>query len=197
MPEDATAVLVRYLTTLRGAVVWKLDGLSEYDVRRPLTPTGTNLLGLVKHLSGVEAGYLGECLGRPVPDLPSWYAEMEEEGSEDNLDMWATADESRQSILDLYSRVTAHADAVVADLDGDASGTVPWWGERGRDVPVHHLLVHVVTETARHAGHMDIVRELVDGTAGLREDVSNLPDKDAASWQAYRDRVQDTADHFR
>src|SRR4028119_1039072 len=64
----AGAVVQRYRTTTREALLWKLDGLSEYDVRRPLTPTGTNLLGLVKHLTITEAWYFGEGFGRPVPE---------------------------------------------------------------------------------------------------------------------------------
>ena len=67
-------------------MLWKLDGLSEYDIRRPLTPTGTNLLGLVKHLASVELGYFGEVFGRPS-DIPlPWF----EENAEPNADLWAT-----------------------------------------------------------------------------------------------------------
>ena len=65
--------LQRYLQVARDAVVWKLDGLAEYDARRPLTPTGTNLLGLVKHLAWVEAGYLGATFGRPFPEPVPWF----------------------------------------------------------------------------------------------------------------------------
>jgi len=197
MYDDPKTVLLRYLTVARTAVRWKVDGLSEYDVRRPMTPTGTNLLGVVKHLAAMEAGYFGDCLGRPLPDLPDWYAALMDDTLEDNGDMWASADESRESILDLYARATAHADEVLADLDLDAGGTVPWWGERGETVPVHVLLVHMIAETNRHAGQMDIVRELVDGATGLRAEVPNLPDQDEEWWAAYRQRLQDTADRFR
>jgi hypothetical protein len=62
---DAKETLRRYLRSAREALLWKLEGRSEYDIRRPLTPTGTNLLGLVKHLSIVEAWYFGETFGRP------------------------------------------------------------------------------------------------------------------------------------
>jgi hypothetical protein len=68
----------------RQALVWKLDGLSEYDVRRPLTVTGTNLLGLVKHLATWEARYLGEIFNRPFPEpLPRWQ-------DSDGSDLWVT-----------------------------------------------------------------------------------------------------------
>ena len=90
--DAAKANLHTYLKHERRAVLAKLDGLSEYDVRRPMTVTGTNLLGLVKHLTGVEAGYLGECVGRPVPVPIPW----NEDGSAwESGDMWATAEESR------------------------------------------------------------------------------------------------------
>ncbi len=58
---EPKADLQRYLQTAREALLWKLEGLDEYDARRPLTPTGTNLLGLVKHAAGVEVGYFGDC----------------------------------------------------------------------------------------------------------------------------------------
>lgn len=197
MTDDAKTVLHRYLARAREAVLWKLDGLSEHDSRRPLTPTGTNLLGVVKHLAGVEAGYFGDCLGRPVPDMPDWYAEMMADTLEDNGDMWASEQESRESVLELYRRVTAHADAVIDELDLDHTGTVPWWGEAGGAVSLQWLLVHMVAETNRHAGQMDIVRELVDGAAGMRPGSTNLPDGDADYWAGHRRRVQDSADRFR
>ncbi|MEA2499798.1 MAG: hypothetical protein QOH26_2203, partial [Actinomycetota bacterium] len=99
--EDPKSALHRYLKRGREAVVWKLDGLGEYDLRRPLTPTGTNLLGLVKHLASVEAGYFGETFGRPFPEPLPWL----EEGAEPNADMWATTEESRDDIVDFYQRV--------------------------------------------------------------------------------------------
>ena len=196
MENDAKAVLQRYLARAREAVLWKLDGLSEHDARRPLTPTGTNLLGVVKHLAGVEAGYFGDCLGRPVPDMPAWYAEMMADTLEDNGDMWAGEDESREAVIDLYRRVTAHADAVIDELDLEDTGTVPWWGEAGKAVSLQWFLVHMVAETNRHAGQMDIVRELVDGAAGMRPDATNLPPGDADYWAAHRRRLQDVADRF-
>ncbi|GAA4123564.1 DinB family protein [Knoellia locipacati] len=197
MYDDPKAVLLRYLTVARSAVRWKVDGLSEYDVRRPMTPTGTNLLGVVKHLAAMEAGYFGDCLGRPLPDLPDWYAALMDDTLADNGDMWATAEESREAIVDLYTRACAHADAVLADLDLDATGTVSWWGEGGETVPVHVLLVHMIAETNRHTGQMDIVRELVDGATGMRADAPNLPEQDVHWWVAYRQRLQESADRFR
>jgi len=197
MADDAKETLHHYLRSARETLLWKLDGLSEHDVRRPLTPTGTNLLGLVKHAAGVEVGYFGDCFGRPIPDPPPWYAAMMADTAEDNVDMWAPAEESREDVLGFHARATAHADATIDALDLDATGTVEWWGDRGRAVSLHRLLVHVIADLTRHAGHADIVRELVDGSAGLRPGVSNLPGGDALWWERYRERVQEAADHFR
>ncbi len=159
---DAKSNLHRYLRTAREALLWKLDGLSSYDVRRPLTPTGTNLLGLVKHLAGVEAGYFGNTFGRPFAEPMPWTAE----DAEPNADMWAAAHESREELVDLYRRVWAHSNATIDSLDLESPGVVPWWPEERRNVTLHLVLVHTIAETSRHAGHADIVRELIDGTAG-------------------------------
>jgi uncharacterized damage-inducible protein DinB len=184
--NDPKDVLRRYLQTAREALVWKLEGLSEYDARRPMTPTGTNLLGLVKHVASVEAGYLGDTFGRPFPEPLPWL----DEGAEVNADMWATVDESRAQIVDLYKRVWAHSDVTIDTMPLDALGQVPWWPEDLREVTLHRILVHITTETDRHAGHADIVREMIDGAAGLRQDNSNLPPADTASWQQYHDRLE-------
>lgn len=197
MTDDLKTVLQRYLTRSREAVLWKLEGLSDHDVRRPLTPTGTNLLGVVKHLAGVEAGYFGDCIGRPVPDMPAWYAEMMADTLEDNGDMWATEQESRGEIVELYRRVADHADRAIDELDLEETGTVEWWGDAGRAVSMQWFLVHMIAETNRHAGHMDIVRELIDGTAGMRPESSNMPSDDVGFWSTHRARVQETADSFR
>jgi len=187
MADELKAILQRYLQSARDAVLWKLDGLAPYDVRRPLVPTGTNLLGLVKHLAGVEFGYFGEVFGRPVADPPDWLDAMDDVP---NIDLFATADESTESIVALYRRAWAHTDATIAALDLDATGAVGWWHPERREVSLQQILVHVIAETHRHAGHADLVRELVDGEVGLRADNSNLPDGDAGWWLDYRDRLE-------
>ncbi|MFB6979737.1 DinB family protein [Streptomyces scopuliridis] len=186
----ATTDLLRYLQAARDALLWKLDGLSEYDIRRPLTPTGTNLLGLVKHIAGVELGYFGDTFGRPYFDEPpSWYRESAEPGA----DMWATADESREQIVGLYREAWKHADATVAALSLDAIGHVPWWPEERRAVTLHRVLVHVIADTQRHAGHADIVRELIDGAVGMAEGNDNMPPGDQSWWESYRSRLERVA----
>src|SRR5437764_10536563 len=121
--SDAKADLTTYLQRGRDALLWKLDGLSEYDIRRPMTPTGTNLLGLVKHVASVAAGYFGETFGRRFPESMPWF----DDDAEPNADMWATAEESREQIVGLYRRVWVHTDATIEALPLDAVGRVPWW----------------------------------------------------------------------
>jgi uncharacterized damage-inducible protein DinB len=187
--EGMKADLHRYLQVGREALVWKLEGLSEYDIRRPMTPTATNLLGIVKHVASVEAGYLGAVMGRPFTEPLPWF----DEDAEANDDMWATAEETREDIVGLYRRVWTHSDATIEALDLTAVGRVPWWPEGRNEVTLHRLLVHMIAETHRHAGHADIVREGIDGAAGLRADNSNLFEGDAAWWSDYRDRVEASA----
>jgi hypothetical protein len=188
MSADPKAELHRYLQVAREALLWKLEGLAEYDVRRPLVRTGTNLLGLVKHLAGVEAGYFGDVFGRPFDVELRWYGE----DAEPNVDMWAKPDESREQIVGLYRRAWAHADATIDALDLDTVGHVPWWVGRS-DPTLHTILVHVVAETHRHLGHADIVRELIDGAVGLRADNDNLASHDPEFWDRYRSKLEDAA----
>ena len=168
-------------------MIAKLDGLSEYDVSSPLTVTGTNLLGLVKHLATWEARYLGEVFGRPFPEpLPRWDVEAER-----LADMWATEDESRDDVVDRYRRVWAHGDATVEALDLDATGRVEWWGDA--EVPLFNILVHLLAETSRHAGHADVLREGLDGAVGTDAEAMAAEGRDAAFWAERRSGIEAAA----
>jgi len=151
---DEKQTLHHYLRRRRGDLVGKLDGLGEYDVRRPMTPTGTNLLGLVKHVASVQIGYFGETFGRPAGIVLPW----EPEGAAPDDDMWVPASETREQVLELHRISAEHSDATIEALPLDAIGAVPWWPEERRQVTLHQILVHMCTETARHAGHADILR---------------------------------------
>jgi hypothetical protein len=184
------ADLQHYLQQSRDSLLRALDDLSEYDARRPVMPSGTNLLGLVKHLAGIEASYLGDCLDRPAPfDLP-WVTD----GSIwDSADMWATADQSRDYIVDLYRAAWAHSDAAIAALPLESPATVSWWPEERRTTTFGHLLTRVVAETAQHSGHADIIRETIDGRGGRdHDDIGN-----AQWWGDHVARIQAAADTFR
>lgn len=189
-PEDLTAVLQMYVQRSRERVLSRLDGLSEYDARRPLTPTGTNLLGLVKHLTGVEFEYLGDCVGRAAPVRLPW---VEDGSIWDNADMWATAEESRDDLIGLYRSAWAHSDESIRELGLGAPAHVPWWPEERRDTSLGALVLRVLVETSQHAGHADIVRELIDGRAGADRDEVG----DSRWWTDYLARVQQSADAHR
>jgi hypothetical protein len=183
------AILHAKLRESRAALLSRLDGLDEYDLRRPMTPSGTNLLGLVKHLAGLEYGYLGESLGRPGPETIPW---VEDGSIWDGADMWALPDESSDYLIGLYQRACAHADQVVDDLNLDAPARVAHWPEARRDTTLGFLLVRMTAETAQHAGHADIVRELIDGRGGPDHDMV-----DDAGWRDYVARVGAAAETFR
>jgi uncharacterized damage-inducible protein DinB len=189
-PDDLQKeVLHRYLRRTRDALLWKLNGLSDYDVRRPMTGTGSNLLGIVKHVATVAAGYFGEVFGRPFPEPLPWT----DDDAEPNADMWATAEQSRSNILALSERAWAHADATIEALPLDATGEVPWWGP-DRRVTLQRVLVHMLEETARHTGQADILREQIDGAVGVRADNDNMPEGvDKAWWAEYCERLERVA----
>jgi uncharacterized damage-inducible protein DinB len=184
---DMKATLVGYLQAERDTVLWKTQDLAERDLRRPMTASGTNLLGLVKHLAGIEAEYFGVCLGRTVEPMPWW-----DDDGEPNADMWATGDESVEQIVGLYRRAIADANVAIDELGLDAVAHVPWW--EPQETTLFRLLVHMIAETARHAGHMDILRETIDGRRGLLEAVPNLPDVDEQWWQAHVHRLKQIAE---
>lgn len=181
--------LLRYLAEAREAMLWKLTGLDEYAIRRPTTPTGTNLLGLVKHLTCGELTYFARTFDRPSPDL----AYLDTVDAWENEDMWARADESRHEIVDRYRRTGAHSDRIVAELPLDTRGRVPHWPAERAEITLHHVVVRVLGETHRHAGQADIVREQLDGTAGYRPGDTSLPSEDRAWWEEYVRRVESAA----
>ncbi|MEU2542229.1 DinB family protein [Streptomyces iakyrus] len=169
----------------REALLWKLDGLSEYDARRPLTATGTNLLGLVKHVATVEARYFGEVFDRPSPEsLPRWQ-------DYDGSDLWATEDETRDQIIGFYRRTWEHSDATISELPLDAPGHVPWWPEPHTNTNLFAVMVHVLGESIRHAGHADILREGLDGRTGLRAENEREIDEEARA--AYCAKIEQAA----
>lgn len=187
---DAKAILKRYLQREREALLFKLEGVGERDARWPMTTTGTNLLGIVKHVASVELGYFGEVFDRPSDEPLPWL----DDDAEDNADMWATPEQNVQWVTDFYRRVWRHSDATIDELALDAPGEVPWWKPENRAVTLQQILVHMIDETARHAGHADILRELIDGRIGTRRDVGNLPSGDAAWWSDYVERLKRVAD---
>ena len=184
--EFAKEHLHDHLRWARESLVWKLDGLSEYNVRRPLTSTGTNLLGLVKHLAVWESRYFGEVFGRPFPEpLPRW----DDEAANDAA-FWATEHETRDEIVGLYQRVWQHTDATINALAIDAPGYVPWWDDH---VKLFNIMVHMLSDTTRHAGHADILREQLDGAVGMTAKSAPLHGHDSAFWETRRATIEQAA----
>jgi uncharacterized damage-inducible protein DinB len=146
--------LIASLDRHRDAVLWKLEGLGDEQLRRPVTPSGTNLLGLVKHLGSVEYGWFVETFGGEVE--PLWFDPYE--------DMVVGEDEPTSRIVDFYGRARTAADRTISTLPLDELGRPSW--REDDTVSLRWVLVHMIEETARHAGHMDILRELIDGATG-------------------------------
>jgi hypothetical protein len=178
MPNDPKNVLKSYLQGARDTLVWKLDGLSERDQRLPHTPTGMNLLGIVKHALNTEVLYFGPTFGRewltPEELVPADEADPQ-------AGWYATEQETSAGLVDLYRRVQRFADETIDGLPLDAIGHVTHWG--GAEVTLHEIMVHKTVDLQRHAGHADIVREQIDGSTGLLRQASNVPSD--VDWESY------------
>jgi uncharacterized damage-inducible protein DinB len=157
VPYDAdektslTAALDRH----RDAILWKLQGLDDEQLRRRMVPSDTTLLGMLKHLASVEYGWFCRTFGLPTEEVPF----VEEDP---DADWRVEPEETTQDILDYYAGARAAADASLAAHDLADTGT-SW---TGATVTMRWVLLHMVEEVCRHAGHADILRELIDGMAG-------------------------------
>jgi uncharacterized damage-inducible protein DinB len=185
--------LRRYLQAARDALVWKLDGLSERDARLPRTPTGNNLLGILKHWLNVEAGYFGPTFGREFPTLHELVSDEALE-RDPQADWYATADETKDGMIDLAGRVWVFADTTINELPLHAPGRVPWWPAERHEVTLQQIMVHVTYDLARHAGQADIMREEHDATIGCQPASTNIPD--GYDWPVYVAKLTALADRF-
>jgi len=186
---DHRAQLLHYLDRGRAAVVRAVSGVDEYDARRPLTPSGTNLLGLVKHLATVEHGYVA-CTAYPVDLEIAW---SDDASLDVNEELWLTPDQTSDEVLDLYAAVAAQTGRAARLLPPDAPATVRWW--RDPETTFDRLLVHLVSETAQHAGHREILREGLDGQADLADEAD--PERGDVWRLEYSRRIEEAAVPFR
>src|SRR5690606_1220084 len=143
-------ILSAALQEVRDAMLYKLDGLSDTDMRLPMVPSGTNLLGLVKHLAGLEYGYLGAAFGRPAPERMSW---IDDGTVWDGADMWAAEGETTDYLTGLYRRACAHADATIETPDLSAVRTVPRRPAGRRAASPPRPAVRLPQEASRQARH--------------------------------------------
>ena len=169
--EDEKETLHRYLRAQRASLLSKLDGLDEYGIRRPMTGTGTNLLGLVKHVASVEVGYFGEVFDRPSDIELPWF----DDGAPANADLWATADETRAQIVELHHRCAAHSDATIEALPLDAVGTVPWWGDRSAASRSTRCSSTCASRPPGTPVTPTSCASSLDGAVGSRADDPNIP----------------------
>jgi hypothetical protein len=150
---DEKAMLSAFLDRYRETMIWKLKGLSREQASRRLVPSESTLLGVVKHLAYVERGWFqGDFAGEPIT-FP-W-----EEG-EPGADFVIEPEDTTESIVGLYEGEIARARVVVerASLDDLSHEKDPR--------SLRWIMIHMIEETARHAGHADILRELTDGAIG-------------------------------
>lgn len=166
--ETEKSLLHTQLKGARDTLIWKVEGLDEADRRRPMTPTGTNLVGLIKHMTWIEGWYLCEFFGRDRPRL-EWEWELDAQWGH-HSHMYAKPEETTTELISAYTATTAAADETIDELGLDAVGK-HWSGE---PVSLRSMLMAVLVDTVRHLGHSDILRELIDGTTGDRDSPSGF-----------------------
>jgi hypothetical protein len=182
---DLKSDLIDHLDRLNQAVLHKLEGLSEYDLRRPMTPTATNLLGVALHLTTLQAEYFGQTFDRPFPREGELYF-LDDDDADPQDDLWVRPAATSAWVVGLYRATWDHAKETFASLDLDSPGQIPT--SPYAKVTLGHMLVHMVDETARHVGHMDIVRESIDGAVGRYAGDRNIID--GYDFAAYWERVE-------
>ncbi|PQZ86802.1 DinB family protein [Arthrobacter sp. MYb222] len=185
------AHLREYLNDAREAILWKCEGLSDTQARTPLAPTGTHVMGLLLHLAVTESEYFVGCLGQKIEN-PIIRDISEDEDAQ--ADFRPPPNMTLADAMNIYREATTAADVVLDYLDLDSPAVVPWWGTH-RHTTVERLLIHMIAESHRHAGHMDIVREQLDGFVGLRPSATNIPDLTPAQWEEQRLRIKEIADN--
>lgn len=153
---DEKAVLVGMLDHYRATIVAICRGLSEEDLRRPMVPSGTTLLGLVKHLAFVEHGWFEEVVGNHPSGL-----EFDE--SDPMMDFRIEPEETSEDIFEMYRASCERSNEILAQVSLD---DVSQWPGRSYDCNFRWVLAHMLEETARHTGHADILREMIDGKIG-------------------------------
>jgi uncharacterized damage-inducible protein DinB len=162
--EDTIGVRRNERETLEGALDWyravverKVDGLSLEEARRVMTPTGLSLLGVLKHLGYVERGWFREAFaGEDVESVDS--------GGDNSAEFVIDPSDTVESVVSFYRDEVERSREIAGGSSLESLSTeTPWFGDH---VSLRWILVHMLEETARHAGHMDVMREKIDGRTG-------------------------------
>jgi uncharacterized damage-inducible protein DinB len=153
---DEKTMLSAFLDRYRETVIWKLDGLSKEEAGQRLVPSATTLLGIVKHLAYVERGWFqGDFAGDEIT-----FPWPEDEDDRDP-DFRVEAADTIESVSALYRQEIARSREIVARASLDDLSK-----EKDKPHSLRWIMIHMIEETARHAGHLDILRELTDGAIG-------------------------------
>jgi len=148
--------LLTLLDNNRAVMVWKLDGLTLEEARRPVVASGTSMLGLVKHLAYVERWWFDDFFAGNTVDYP-WSEE------DPDADFRTEEGETVADVISLYTEAVVRSNELVAEAHMDDLSV----GSRGGEqFALRWIVAHMIEETARHAGHADIIREMIDGTTG-------------------------------
>jgi uncharacterized damage-inducible protein DinB len=152
------ATLCGFLDFLREAIALKATGLEEESLRRPIVPSGVSLLGIVKHMVYVERLWMRRVFSGEDIEFP-W------SGEDPDADWRPGPDESSAVLLSLYQDECARSREIIAAATPDQLAARPWH-RTGERVSLRGIVAHLIEETGRHAGHADILRELIDGQTG-------------------------------
>lgn len=158
-PKQGTEkeTLMGFLNLNRAVMVWKLEGVSDEDARRPMVDSGTHLIGLIKHLAWVERWWFEDVFaGLPSPSYP-WSDE------DPDADFRAEPEDTVAGVIAMYEEHVAIVNDIIDESDLDQLAVRD---RNGLHYSLRWIVGHMIEETARHAGHADIIRELIDGRTG-------------------------------
>lgn len=158
---DEKTMLCAFLDYHRATLLLKVDGVSDEDLRRPAVPSGTTLLGLVKHLAYVERWWFRRVFAGEEVSF-AW------SDDDPDADFRIEPDDSTVAVLDLYTGECERSREIVRDAGLDEGGRLGTHLRRAHpsEITLRWILVHMIEETARHNGHADILREMIDGVTG-------------------------------
>ena len=152
---DETGTLAGFLDFHRATLLWKIEGLDDEQLRRPMVPSGTSLLGMVKHLAYVERWWFQQVWAGERPGYP-WTDD------DPDADWRIEPEETTEQVLALYQQECDRSREIVAA----ASSLDDLAHHPRRQLSRRWILVHMIEETARHNGQADILREQLDGVTG-------------------------------